>query len=116
MTKVQNIQASRRAFFGLVAGGLATAAAVRPAQAAKIRTNACIVIIGAGAAGAALVNRLVDRLEGAAITILDPSAEHLYQPGLSLVAAGLRPASYTMENHRLAAQGHHIYPRGRRRD
>ncbi|MDP5348406.1 MAG: NAD(P)/FAD-dependent oxidoreductase, partial [Paracoccaceae bacterium] len=49
----------------------------------------------AGAAGTALVNRLVERLDGADITILDPSAEHLYQPGLSLVAAGLKPASYT---------------------
>ncbi|SNT73580.1 NAD(P)/FAD-dependent oxidoreductase [Paracoccus seriniphilus] len=86
---------SRRSFMGLVAGGLATAAAVRPGQAQKIATKARIVIIGAGAAGTSLANRLVERLEGADITILDPSAEHLYQPGLSLVAAGLKPASYT---------------------
>ncbi|KQI71540.1 pyridine nucleotide-disulfide oxidoreductase [Loktanella sp. 5RATIMAR09] len=88
-------KASRRAFLGLAAGALATAAAVRPAQAQMVQTSARIVIIGAGAAGTALVNRLVRRLEGADITILDPSAEHLYQPGLSLVAAGLKPASYT---------------------
>ena len=88
-------KASRRAFLGLAAGGLAMAAAVKPAVAAKIQTKAHIVIVGAGAGGTALVNRLVTRLEGAKITILDPSAEHLYQPGLSLVAAGLKPASYT---------------------
>lgn len=80
---------------GTCGRGLATAAAVRPGQAQKIATKARIVIIGAGAAGTSLANRLVERLEGADITILDPSAEHLYQPGLSLVAAGLKPASYT---------------------
>jgi cyd operon protein YbgT len=57
--------------------------------------DARVVIIGAGAGGTALVNRLIDRLDGASITIIDPSEKHLYQPGLSLVAAGLKPASYT---------------------
>ena len=56
-----------------------------------VKTNARIVIVGAGAAGAALANRLVRRFDGAAITIIDPSQSHLYQPGLSLVAAGLKP-------------------------
>jgi sulfide:quinone oxidoreductase len=95
VTKETTFAASRRGFLGLFAGGLATAAAVQPAQAAKIRTQAKIVVIGAGAGGTALVNRLVERLEGADITIIDPRAEHWYQPGLSLVAAGLKPASYT---------------------
>ncbi|WP_400082066.1 NAD(P)/FAD-dependent oxidoreductase [Yoonia sp. R78084] len=95
MSHMNELKASRRAFLALAAGGLATAAAVRPARAQAVQTSARIVIIGAGAAGTALVNRLVRRLEGADITILDPSAEHLYQPGLSLVAAGLKPASYT---------------------
>lgn len=80
---------------GLIAGGLATAAAVKPAKAAMVQTQARIVVIGAGAAGTTLVNRLVERLDGAQITILDPRAEHWYQPGLSLVATGLKPASYT---------------------
>lgn len=95
MVDFKDIQASRRAFLGLAVGGLATLAAVPPAVAQQVSTKARIVIIGAGAAGTSLVNRLVRRLEGADITILDPSAEHLYQPGLSLVAAGLKPASYT---------------------
>ena len=95
MKNINGIQASRRAFLGFALGGLATAAAVPPAAAQQVQTNARIVIIGAGAAGTSLVNRLWRRLEGADITILDPSAEHLYQPGLSLVAAGLKPASYT---------------------
>ena len=95
MKNINGIQASRRAFLRFALGGLATAAAVPPAAAQQVQTNARIVIIGAGAAGTSLVNRLWRRLEGADITILDPSAEHLYQPGLSLVAAGLKPASYT---------------------
>jgi sulfide:quinone oxidoreductase len=87
---------SRRGFLGLTAAGLAAAAATGTARAAKVATTANIVIIGAGAAGTALVNRLVDRLEGARITIIDGRAEHLYQPGFSLVAAGLKPVSYTV--------------------
>lgn len=94
MTDMNSLHPSRRAFLAALAGGLATAAAVRPAQAAKVQTKARIVMIGAGAGGTALVNRLIERLEGAEITILDPRQKHLYQPGLSLVAAGLKPASY----------------------
>jgi sulfide:quinone oxidoreductase len=54
-----------------------------PAKAQATRTNARIVIIGAGAAGTSLANRLVRRLDGAQITVIDPRPDHLYQPGLS---------------------------------
>lgn len=98
MTK---LNATRRHFFGLAAGGAAAAALALPddllaqsASTAPIATKARIVIIGAGAGGTALANRLVHRLEGAQITLLDPRVEHLYQPGLTLVAAGLKPAHY----------------------
>lgn len=87
---------SRRGLLGLGLSGAALAALGLPARAARVATSARIVVIGAGAAGTALVNRLVERLEGAQITIVDARAEHLYQPGLSLVAAGLKPASYTL--------------------
>ena len=87
---------SRRGMLGLSLAGASLAALGLPARAAKVATKARIVVIGAGAAGTALVNRLVERLEGAQITIVDARAEHLYQPGLSLVAAGLKPASYTL--------------------
>ncbi|WP_319310064.1 FAD/NAD(P)-binding oxidoreductase [Shinella sp.] len=66
------------------------------ADAGTLETPARIVIIGAGAGGTALANRLVQRLSGASITIIDPRKEHIYQPGLSLVAAGLRPADYVV--------------------
>jgi sulfide:quinone oxidoreductase len=86
----------RRGFFALAAGGAALAAAVQPARANRVATKARIVIIGAGAAGTSMANRLVERLEGAEITIIDGRVDHYYQPGLSLVAAGLKPASYTV--------------------
>ncbi len=92
-----DFQTGRRAFLALAAAG--GTAAVLPrgeARAQPVQTSARIVIIGAGAAGTALANRLVDRLDGAEITIIDPRERHLYQPGLSLVAAGLKPADYVV--------------------
>ncbi|WP_246020241.1 NAD(P)/FAD-dependent oxidoreductase [Aliigemmobacter aestuarii] len=88
--------ASRRGFMGLGAAGLAAAVAGTPARAAKVATKARIVIIGAGAAGTAIANRLVERLDGAEITLVDARKEHIYQPGLSLVAAGLKPSGYVL--------------------
>ncbi len=98
MTKNPKPIATRRQFLTLSAAGAAAAATVsssQPAQA-QVATKARIVIIGAGAGGTALANRLVRRLEGAEITLIDPRKEHLYQPGLSLVAAGLKPSDYVL--------------------
>ena len=94
MSELMRVATSRRGFMGLGAAGLAAAVAGSPAQAAKVATKAKIVIIGAGAAGTAIANRLADRLDGAVITLVDGRKQHLYQPGLSLVAAGLKPAGY----------------------
>ncbi len=91
----------RRQFMTLAslagAGALANPQ-VAGARVTPIATQARIVIVGAGAAGTALANRLVQRLDGAKITIIDPRREHLYQPGLSLVAAGLKPAGYVVSS------------------
>jgi len=78
------------------AGSLAPGGVTQAATAKVVQTSASVVIIGAGAAGIALANRLVKRLSGATISIIDPRRDHLYQPGLSLVAAGLKPASYVV--------------------
>ncbi len=91
--------ASRRGFLGLAAGGLAFAAAAPAPARAEVRTNARIVILGAGAGGAAIANRLSERLDGARITVVDGKTEHWYQPGFTLVAAGLRPASYAQSQN-----------------
>ena len=96
MTDLSDIAASRRAFLGMAAGGAVLAAGTQPARAQRVRTAARIVILGAGAGGAAIANRLSDRLEGAQITVIDGRMQHWYQPGFTLIAAGLKPASYAV--------------------
>jgi len=88
--------ANRRQFLGLSAAGAAAAVTSAPARAAKVKSNARIVILGAGAAGTAAANRLAERLDGAKITIVDARKQHLYQPGFTLIAAGLKPANYSV--------------------
>lgn len=88
---------TRRGIMGLGAAGLALAAsAPGPARAEKVRTPARILILGAGAAGTTFANRMVERLEGAEITLLDDRLQHFYQPGFSLIGAGLKPARYAV--------------------
>ncbi len=43
-----------------------------------------------------MANRLANRLEGATITLVDARQQHWYQPGFTLIAAGLKPASYAI--------------------
>jgi sulfide:quinone oxidoreductase len=93
---MRNINPTRRQVIQLAGAGLMAAALFGNASTAKVATRARIVIIGAGAAGTAMANRLVERLDGATITLVDARAEHLYQPGLSLVATGLKPSSYVI--------------------
>src|SRR5699024_11707327 len=81
------------------AGGLAVAGVLPRGEAqaqSLLSTRGHIVIVGAGAAGLTIANRLSQRLQGGKITIIDQRAEHYYQPGLSLVGAGLKPASYVI--------------------
>lgn len=92
---------NRRQFLGMALGGSALATAAAPAvraQGVKTKTPAHIVILGAGAAGTALANQLVNRLEGARITIVDARKDHYYQPGFTLIAAGLKPANYSVSS------------------
>ncbi|MBB4264860.1 NAD(P)/FAD-dependent oxidoreductase [Roseospira visakhapatnamensis] len=89
----------RRTLLKLSAAGaaLATGAtAVVPSARAQnaVRTKARIVIAGAGAAGLSMASRLARRLEGATITLIDARRRHLYQPGFTLVAAGLKSQDY----------------------
>ena len=85
--------ASRRAFLGLAAGGAALAASGGAGQAQRLASQARIVVLGAGAGGTAIANRLAARLDGASITLVDGRVQHWYQPAFTMIAAGLKPAS-----------------------
>lgn len=92
-----NEDVSRRDFLAIGAA-LAGASLIGSAHAADktVRTKARIVIAGAGAAGLSTAVQLANRLEGATITIVDARTDHYYQPGFTLVAAGLKPSAYTV--------------------
>ncbi|MGF1658805.1 MAG: FAD-dependent oxidoreductase [Rubrimonas sp.] len=82
------------ALTALGAFGAASQAAVGGGD--PVRSSARIVIAGAGAAGLACANQLSRRLDGAKITLIDARARHLYQPGFTLIAAGLKDAAYSI--------------------
>ncbi|GEO80090.1 NAD(P)/FAD-dependent oxidoreductase [Pararhodospirillum oryzae] len=68
------------------------------AQEGPVNTKARIVIAGAGAAGLSAAAQLSRRLNGATITLVDARKAHYYQPGFTLVAAGLKPKTYTVSS------------------
>jgi sulfide:quinone oxidoreductase len=81
----------------LLRGGSALAlAAAAPASgsAQSIATKARIVSAGGGAAGLTVASRLAKRLDGAEIVLVEPREEHNYQPGFTLIGAGVKSASY----------------------
>ena len=90
--------ASLAALGALAGGGLSAA----PPAAAATTSDASvrIAIVGAGAAGLASASRLRARLPRASITLIDARREHYYQPGYTLVGAGIKPASYTISTTR----------------
>ena len=93
---------SRRAWLTGVSGAgvaLAVGAASTPAHAARVATQAHIVIAGSGLGGLALAHRLSNMLDGAKITIIDAKEVHNYQPGYTLVATGVWPVSKVIDHN-----------------
>ena len=78
---------------GLSASGLLYTSAL---QANTIDTQARIVVVGGGASGMAMANRLATRLRGGTITLIEPRDTHHYQPGWTLVASGIWGPDKTM--------------------
>lgn len=65
----------------------------------KIKTKARIVIVGSGAGGLTTASKLVQKLDGAQITIVDGNAKHYYQPGYTLIGCGVyTPDDVTRKN------------------
>lgn len=92
----------RRSFLKLGAAGAGTLllSPESASAAPKVKTAARIVIAGAGAAGLTAAAQLAQRLEGAQITLVDARKAHFYQPGFTLVAGGIKPASYVVSSTR----------------
>ena len=100
----------RRGFIAAALGGAALpfappAIAVQP-TASAVATKARIVIAGGGAAGLTAASRLTSALQGATIIVIDPRKEHYYQPGFTLVAAGIKQQDYVV------SQTSHYLPQG----
>lgn len=99
-TSPSSFRLSRRNLmkFGLSAGALG----VVPVASTLANTNNVrgrVVIVGAGAGGIALANRLARRLPLADITLVDGRTAHTYQPGLTMVASGLWQPNYVMSQN-----------------
>jgi len=80
----------RRAFlFGSLGAGALLSLGSRPQAAQTSAVSVRIAIAGAGAAGLSLASRLRRQLPNAAITLVDARRNHYFQPGFTLIAAGL---------------------------
>lgn len=95
---LSGLRLSRRQMLALSAAGAGSLLVAAPDQAVaaqdRVRTSANIVIAGAGAAGLSIASQLAARLDGARITLVDARKEHFYQPGFTLVAAGVKSERY----------------------
>ena len=84
---------SRRAFLkgSAVAGAAAVAlyGGLKFSGALSSGAKGKIVIVGGGAAGISAAARLESALRSPDITLIDPSELHYYQPGFTLIAAGV---------------------------
>jgi sulfide:quinone oxidoreductase len=89
----------RREFLTGAAALAATVAVASQADAQTSPVRARIVIAGAGAAGLSLAARLGRQMPNASVILVDAKKEHHFQPGFTLVAAGLwNPADVTERN------------------
>lgn len=92
--------ARRRFLVGLSALPLAGAvvSTSTTARANTVKSSARIVIVGGGAAGLTAASHLAERLQGASITVVDARKAHYYQPGFTLVAAGIKSQDYVVSS------------------
>ncbi|NLW04547.1 MAG: FAD-dependent oxidoreductase [Pseudomonadaceae bacterium] len=72
-----------------VGAGVVGPLALTAGSVKAINTKVHVVIVGAGAGGISMANRLTNSLQGAKITIIDTREKHYYQPGWTLVASGV---------------------------
>ncbi|MBK7766678.1 MAG: FAD-dependent oxidoreductase [Sulfuritalea sp.] len=78
------------------AGGAGLLLSPTQSAASTTKSAARIVIAGAGAAGLAAASYLARQLDGAKIILVDARKEHFYQPGFTMIAAGIKPRDYAV--------------------
>ncbi len=81
-------------------GNSANKADLSPADSASQKTTLAkpsydVVIVGAGSGGIAVSASLLKRKPGLRIALIDPSTEHFYQPGWTMVGGGIFDAAAT---------------------
>lgn len=100
----QNADASPQSLLASASGAgfdlasIASRLAARSAPAERLHLAAKtydVVIVGGGSAGIATASSLLKRDPKLAIAIIEPAVEHLYQPGWTLVGAGVFTAEQT---------------------
>jgi len=97
VSKDMRPDAGRRKFLFGSAAAVASLAGIESAIAGmRSDKSVHVVIIGSGAAGMAIANRLNRALPKGKLTVIDPRAPSYYWPGLTLVATGLWPESKTL--------------------
>ena len=79
---------------GITATALLSATLLKN-RASKSPARGKIVVVGGGTAGITVAARLSRALEYPDITIVEPSAEHQYQPGYTLIASGVFKSART---------------------
>ena len=88
-----SIHNNRRDFLKMAAGvGLITTTGLHLSHTtqASAETNAVtVVVVGAGLAGLAAINRLSKQLPNAKLILIDHNTTHRYQPGYTLLATGI---------------------------
>lgn len=89
----------RREFLTGAAALAASGLIAKEAQAQTSEARARIVIAGAGAAGLSLASRLRRQMPNATITLIDAKKEHHFQPGYTLVAAGVWSPEHVTERN-----------------
>ena len=61
----------------------------QPETSGRSAAHYDIIIVGGGAAGIAAASSLLSRIKGLSVAIIDPAEVHYYQPGWTLVGAGV---------------------------
>lgn len=66
-----------------------TSVQAEAATVAKASVKGKILIVGGGFAGLSILNKLISLIDNPDITIIEPNEKVLYQPGYTLIAAGV---------------------------